>query len=85
MLNFNEFSDQYGNLRNDFGKFWNPSDPVHLGSNGIRTLVKIVRQAVFGSGISTMSYSDALSGQGVSGVSEGHGAVQSSQPRLAAT
>ena len=31
-LNFSEFCDKHGNILNDIGKFWNPSDPLHLGS-----------------------------------------------------
>ena len=81
-LNFSEFSDEYGNLRNDMGKFWNPSDPLHLGSKGISTLVKIVRHCVYSSGTTTLSYSAALSGHGVSG---SRGAVQSGPSRLSET
>ena len=33
--NFSSFCDEYGNLRSDMGKYWDPSDPLQLGSNGI--------------------------------------------------
>ena len=84
-LNFSEFVDQHGNLRNELGKFWNPNDPIHLGSKGISTLVKIVRQGVFTSSVTSVSYSDALSGHSVSNVNRGHVAAQSGHPRFAAT
>ena len=83
-LDFQEFCDQYGNLRNDLGKYWNPSDPLHLGSRGISTLVKIIRQGVFSSSVTPASYRDVLSGQSVSNPS-GHVVAISGHPRFAAT
>ena len=83
--NFSGFCDEYGNLRSDMGKYWDPSDPLHLGSNGIRSLVNIVRQCVFSSGVSGLSYSDALTGHSISNVANGHEAAQSGHPRFAAT
>lgn len=82
--NFNDFCDQFGNLRNDMGKYWNPSDPLHLGSKGISTLVKIIRQCVFSSSVNTLSYSNAITGHSVSNRS-GHVVAQSGHPGLAAT
>ena len=83
--NFSGFCDEYGNLRSDMGKYWDPSDPLHLGSNGIRSLVNIVRQCVFSSGVSGLSYSGALTGHSISNVANGHEAAQSGHPRFAAT
>ena len=84
-LNFSDFSDQYGNLRTDMGKYWNPSDPLHLGSKGITSLVQIIRQSVFNGNITSLPYSNVLSGHSVSNVHSGHVAVQSGPPRFAAT
>ena len=64
--------------------YWDPSDPLHLGSNGIRSLVSIVSQCVFSSGVSGLSYSDALTGHSISNVANGHEAAQSGHPRFAA-
>ena len=84
-LNFGDFCDQYGNLRNDMGKYWNSSDPLHLGSKGITNLVKIIRQSVFNSNLSSLSYSDTLTGHSVSNVDVGHVVAQSGHPSFAAT
>ena len=83
-LNFSEFCDEYGNLRSDMGKYWNPSDPLHLGSKGISALVNIVRKCVFDSGVSSISYTDTLTGHSVSN-HQVHAAVQSGHPRFPAT
>ena len=82
-LNFSEFCDEHGNLRNDMGKFWNPSDPLHLGSRGISTLVKTIRQGVFSSNVTSVSYSDTLSGHSVSNTSSSHVAAHSGHPQFA--
>ena len=84
-LNFSNFCDEYGNLRNDMGKYWNPSDPLHLGSKGITDLVKIIRQSVFNNNVTSLSYSDALSGHSVSNDGSSHAAVHPGHPRFAAT
>ena len=63
--NFSGFCDEYGNLRSDMGKYWNHS------------LVNIVRQCVFSSGVSGLSYSDALTSHSISNVANGHEAAQS--------
>ena len=82
-LNFSEFCDQQGLLRNDMGKFHNTEDPLHLGSKGITALVKIIRQRVLSSSMTVYSYSDVVRGHGVSREGTLHDVAQSGPPRFA--
>ena len=50
-----------GLLREDMGRFNSPGDVLHLGSNGIRLLVKLIRDQVYNSKISSNRlYSEAV-------------------------
>lgn len=82
-LNFNEFCDPHGNLRDDMGKYHNPSDPIHLGSNGIKAFVKLVRQRVYNNTTTSILYSDVIRGS-VSRESTIHEAAQPGHPSTAA-
>ena len=77
-LNFSEFCNEFGMLSDDFGKYWNQNDPLHLGSKGISTLVKIFREKVNSSIISAATpyraYSDVVRGHSVSNTTGVHGA-----------
>ena len=88
-LNFNEFCDNYNKLSDDMGKFWNTNDPLHLGSKGISTLVKIIRKHVYSSVIvpspHVRDYSAVIRGHSVSREGTFHGAAQTFSSRSAAT
>ncbi len=76
-LNFNEFVNNSGYLHEDYGRYWNPEDQLHLGSKGIRVLVGMIRERVYCSTIShSRAYRDygaVLRGDGVSRAGRGHG------------
>ena len=62
-INFGEFCDNSTGLLSDkFGKYWQPEDPLHLGSAGIRMLASKIRHCVYGSATSNRSYSSVLQG-----------------------
>ncbi len=79
ILNFGEFCDEYGCLRHDMGRYWNPEDPLHLGQRGVRTLAKLIRERVYSSIMSPSpsrrGYGAVLSGTGVHGDGGGRGMV----------
>ncbi len=79
ILNFGEFCDEYGCLRRDMGRYRNPGDPLHLGKSGIRTLVKLIRERVYSSIISSSPSRKedgaVLAGTGVHGDGGGRGIV----------
>ena len=84
-LDFNDFCDAHGNLRDDFGKYYHPSDQLHLGSKGINAFVKVVRQKVFSNTTNSRLFSDVLRGHSVSRENTSHGAVETSSSRSTAT
>ncbi len=88
-LNFNEFVNNSGYLREDCGRYWNPEDQLHLGSKGVRLLVNMIRERVYNSTIyqsrAYREYSAVLQGNGVSGAIRGHGVAVSSHFDIAAT
>ena len=88
-LNFNEFCDNDNKLSDDMGKFWNKNDPLHLGSKGISTLVKIIRHHVYSSVIvpspHVRDYSAVICGHSVSRENASHGAAETFSLRPAAT
>ena len=68
---FSDFCDQNGLLSCEMGRFDKPYDKLHLGKPGIRLLVKIIRDCVYGnvgkptrSSITGKSYSKAAIGSG---------------------
>ncbi len=79
-LSFGGFVDNNtGLLRGDMGRFNSPDDVLHLGSHGIRTLVKLIRDQVYSSKISSNRlYSSALQGHTAAEGRQSHGA---SRPR----
>ena len=85
VLNFSEFCDEQGLLRNDMGKFHNTHDILHLGSRGITALVKLFRQRVYTSSTTSFSYSDVVQGHSVSRNRTIHDVARSGPPRSAAT
>ena len=65
-LNFDVFVDLRSNLlRDDLGRFKNPHDPIHLGSEGVQLLVKLIKDRVCGSRVDGRPYA------GVSSVNSG--------------
>ena len=86
---FNVFLDSSGKLSDYMGRFKKPSDSLHLGANGILTLVKLIRTCVYGSDKvkSNRSYTDVVKSNisDVSGVGVSpHGVVEHS-PSSSAT
>ena len=56
-LNFDVFVDLRSNLlRDDLGRFKNPHDPIHLGSEGVQLLVKLIKDRVCGSRVDGRPY-----------------------------
>ena len=57
-MDFTSFVDQNsGLLRNDLGRFFRESDPLHLGKMGIRKLAEVVISAIFRPTADGRSYS----------------------------
>ncbi|MCP4459303.1 MAG: hypothetical protein GY816_14980, partial [Cytophagales bacterium] len=88
-LNFNVFADRFGNLRSELGRYWNQEDQLHLGSQGISLLVRMIREKVYNSTISPARsyrpYNSVVQGGGVNRVGRDHVAVISRQSGTAAT
>ena len=68
-LKFSVFRDPTtGCLGNRLGRYWNPEDALHLGSNGIRILVQLMRDQIYSSTVSSnKTYKAALTGPNASG------------------
>ncbi len=79
VLNFGGFCDEFGWLRSDMGRYWNPDDQIHLGLKGVNTLVHLIRQRLYNSVIypsaSRREYSNVLSNQVTYGAGASHGVV----------
>ena len=84
-LKFGCFVDQStGELKADLGRYWNSSDPLHLGHAGVLVLAKLIREQIFSSRIhSRMTYSEAAGGAGASARAGGYGAAGGSLADLA--
>ena len=87
---FNGFCDFTGKLSESMGRFKKPSDPLHLGSSGIRLLVKLIRDCVYKSNQVTSDrlFNDVVRGNnsGVSRVRNSHrGVAEQSQSSFAVT
>ena len=78
ILNFLEYVDTAtGMLCKNMGSYWNPHDPIHLGSSGIRLLIGMVREHAFGSKVLTnKSFADALFGPSATGCKKDHGVAR---------
>ena len=74
-LNYNGFVDPLtGQLADDMGKYFRKSDPLHLGSSGIRLLVGLIRKSVYNTvQTSGRPYNVVLQGNSQSGVSRPQG------------
>ena len=60
-LNFNIFADERTDLlKNELGRF-NNYDTIHLGSSGIKLLVKLVKERVCGSRVDGRPYAGVSS------------------------
>ena len=57
---FLDKSQQY--LSTEMGRYKKPGDKLHLGKEGIRLLVKIIRECVYGHPLSRKSPKPAVSG-----------------------
>ena len=75
---FNVFCDENGRLSDYMGRFKKPSDPLHLGSNGILKLVKLIRTCVYGSDKVTSNrlFTDVVKGDVSGGAGSPHGVVE---------
>ena len=56
-IKFDCFADSNGRLRNKYGRYFRPSDPLHLGSSGIYMLGGIIRKVVLGHRTDSRLYS----------------------------
>ncbi len=56
-LDFNSFVDSDGLLRSEYGRYFNKSDAIHLGSAGIYKLSRIIVDKIYMSPIDGRSYS----------------------------
>ena len=87
-LDFSLFADRNGCLQSEMGRYWNAEDQLHLGSKGVRVLVKLIRSKVYDSVISPSGvyrpYNCVVKGGGVR-AGRDHGAVVSSQSGITAT
>ena len=87
---FNGFCDFTGKLSESMGRYKKPSDPLHLGSSGIRLFVKLIRDCVYKSDHVTSDrlFNDVVRGKnsGVSRVRNSHrGVAEQSQSSFAPT
>ena len=62
-LDFNCFLDENELLSNQFGRFRDPSDPIHLGSSGIFTLSRLISAKVFSNPTDGRLFSHVLAGK----------------------
>ena len=86
-LRFGMFVDgNTGLLCDILGSYWNPDDPLHLGSKGIRALARLIREQVYSSRVtSNISYSDMLQRGGVAGMRMDHDTTSSGQTSVGVT
>ncbi len=77
-LRFGAFVDHTtGLLSDDLGTYWNARDVLHLGSKGIRMLVKLIRETVYSNKTRyRISYRHALHGNTAAEGKRSHGASQ---------
>jgi alkylated DNA repair dioxygenase AlkB len=86
-LSFGMFPDpKTGLLRSELGSYWHPDDVLHLGSNGIRLLVGMVRERVLSNKVlSNKTYSAALVGHRTPALGTDHVAALLGPPGIAAS
>ena len=74
-LDYDVFLDPLtGKLADNVGKYFGKSDPLHLGSSGIRLLVGLIRKSIYNTvQTSGRPYSDVLQGNSQSGISRPQG------------
>ncbi len=76
-LDFNAFVNEFGCLRTELGRHFNPDDQLHLGAKGVGLLVRIIRERVYSKVIISpyRLVSSVVRGGGVNGVRRGHAAA----------